>query len=63
MKAFSRSILAILILALCSSCKATYEYDKKRIVIFTFGVGLAFISDKEGEAKAETNSKNREGEE
>ena len=61
----TRRVLAVLVVAVIllfsASCKTTYEYDKKRMVIFTFGVGLTLISDKEAEVNAETKDSNGTG--
>lgn len=55
------AVLVIAAAFLFTGCKSTYQYDKKRVVIFTFGLGLTFISDKEAELDAETKAQDKNG--
>lgn len=60
-RVFAVLVIAVILLASASGCETTYEYDKKRVVIFTFGVGLTFISDKEAEIEAQTKESSAPG--
>jgi hypothetical protein len=59
---FKKLILSVILLASLSSvgCTSTIESDKKRIVIFTFGFGVAFLSDKELSATVEVKKSDKD---